>query len=253
MKFIDRTGEVKYNKFGSKMEIITYRCNNDIDVYFEEYDWIYYNAEYKRFKNGQLKCPYEKTICNKGYIGEGEYRVSENKRHTNCYLLWKGMLHRCYDKKYHKKHLTYKDCEVCEEWLNFQNYAKWKQENYYQVNDEKMHLDKDILIKGNKIYSPKTCVFVPHTINELFTKSDKTRGNLPIGVSYDKESKKYKAYCKINGKQKTLGRFDTPQEAFQVYKIAKEKEIKRVADEYKPYIPQKLYEAMYNYKVEITD
>ena len=48
-------------------------------------------------------------------------------------------------------------------------------------------------------------------------------------------------------------KFKTSIEAFLCYKTEKEKYIKEVADEFKPYIPQKLYEAMYNYKVEITD
>lgn len=253
MKYIDRTGEINYNKIGSKMEIIKYNRSDDIDVYFEEYDWTYYKAEYKRFKNGQLKCPYERTVCGKGYIGEGKYKVSENGKHTACYSFWKSMIHRCYDEKYYNKHLTYKNCNVNEELLNFQNFGKWFEENYYECDNEKMHLDKDILYKGNKIYSSSTCIFVPQRINELFIKSDKTRGNLPIGVSYDKEQEKYKSYCNINGKQKTLGRYNTPEEAFQCYKHFKEKYIKEVADEYKDKIPNKLYEAMYNYEVEIND
>ena len=116
-----------------------------------------------------------------------------------------------------------------------------------------MTLDKDILIKGNKIYSPNTCIFVPQSINTLFIKSDKSRGNLPIGVYYKKQNKKYIAQCKINNEKKYLGSFDTSEEAFQAYKQFKEHYIKQIADEYIELIPQELYDAMYNYEVEYED
>ena len=64
------------------------------------------------------------------------------------------------------------DCSVYEGWHNFQNFAKWYEDNYYEIEEEQMHLDKDILVKGNKVYSPDTCVFVPETINGLFVKSN---------------------------------------------------------------------------------
>ena len=97
------------------------------------------------------------------------------------------MLTRCYSDKYKKKKPTYEDCKVYEELLNFQNFAKWDSENYYEIEGETMCLDKDILVKHNKIYSPETCVYVPNTINVLFTKSDKIRGNTPIGVNEQKK------------------------------------------------------------------
>lgn len=159
------------------------------------------------------------------------------------------MLERCYSKEFHKTHPTYKDCEVCEEWLNFQNFATWYIDNYYVVENQTMCLDKDILYKGNKIYSPDTCIFVPQEINTLFVKRNKSRGKYPIGVYYSKEKNKYRSML---GKTH-LGYFDTPEGAFNVYKKAKERHIKEIADKYKCDIPKKLYEAMYEYKVDIID
>ena len=118
-----------------------------------------------------------------------------------------------------------------------------------------MALDKDILIKGNKVYSQENCVFVPQRINSLFVKNDANRNNL-IGVYYENSKnykKKYKIKIKVNNKRKYIGRFNTKIEAFNSYKQSKEQYIKQVAEEYKDKIPKKLYEAMYNYKVEITD
>jgi hypothetical protein len=116
-----------------------------------------------------------------------------------------------------------------------------------------MELDKDILIKGNKIYSPDTCIFVPHEINMLFIKRNAKRGKYPIGVSYDKQKKKFEASCSINNKQKRIGRFSTAEDAFNAYKIYKEGLIKQVATIYKAKIPYELYNALINYEVEITD
>ena len=167
------------------------------------------------------------------------------------------MLTRCYDEKYQEKYPTYNGCTVCEEWLNFQNFAKWYDENSYEVNNEKMNLDKDILVKHNKIYSPDTCIFVPQAINKLFVKCDRSRGDSVIGTSLYKG--KYQVKCQVfnpeTGKSKNeyLGYYDTQEKAFEVYKYYKEKNIKEVADYYKDEIPDKLYNALYSYKVEITD
>ena len=50
-----------------------------------------------------------------------------------------------------------------------------------------------------------------------------------------------------------LGTYSTPEEAFYAYKEYKEKLIKEIADLYQNEIPTILYEAMYNYEVEIND
>lgn len=250
---MSRVGEENYNSFGSRMVITAYRKSIDIDVFFPKYNWTYYSAVYSSFKKGSLICPYEPKVFNRGYIGEGKYVSRINKQKTKEYNVRYSMFFRCYDEKHKDKRTTYDGCEVCEEWLNFQNFAEWFQENYYEIENEKMCLDKDILIKGNKIYSPQTCVFAPNDINVLFTKTNKLRGTTPIGVTWHKRDKVYEAHLSMDKKCIYLGKYDTPEEAFQAYKIAKEKNIKRMADKYKDKIPQKLYDAMYKYEVEITD
>ena len=257
-KAIDRIGEKNINNFESEIVIVEYRKWNNIDVYFPEYDWTFKNANYSNFKKGNIKCPYGKSVYGIGYFGEGKYKSKENGKRTRVYKTWHDMLKRCYDPKYHEKYLTYKDCNTSEKWLNFQNFGEWDSENYYEVEGERMHLDKDILIKGNKIYSPDACIYVPQTINNLFVKNDKKRGEYPIGVCH-LENSKYMVCCHLidtetgKSKRKTLGYYDTEIEAFEVYKYHKEKNIKLVADYYKEQIPAKLYETLYNYQVEITD
>ena len=256
-KVIDRTGEEGLNNFGSKMVISECRKWNDMDVYFPEYDWTFKHAIYQTFKNGKIKCPYEPRYYGIGYLGEGKYKMFENGKLTDKYNIWYGMLKRCYDPKYQEKYPTYKDCKVEDYLLNLQHMAKWINKNYYEVPGERMHLDKDILCKSNKIYSRDKCIFVPEGINKLFTKCDNARGENPIGVSLT-SSGNYQVYCRnAYGKSVYLGSYLTKEEAFQVYKQYKEKVIKEVIDSYEGKIPEPFYSklktAMYNYEVEIDD
>lgn len=246
---IERIGETKLNSQGSIMWIINYNGYEDITVLFK--NGYSKNTTYGSFKQGNVSNPYDKTVFNCGYLGVGKYKTIANGILTAEYKTWHGMLTRCYSEKYIKREPTYKGCNVCDEWLNFQNFAEWYINNYYKCDGYAMHLDKDILHKGNKIYSPESCVFVPACINKLFVKDDKFRGNLPIGVSiYDS---KYRAQCRNRNEVKTLGYFGTVKEAFEVYKFYKEGLIQEIAMLYKNRIPIKLYNAMLDYKVEITD
>ena len=254
---IDRTGEIRYNNFGSKMIITRYENARDLDVYFPEYDWTFKQVYYSNFKKGNIKCPYEKRYFGVGYLGEGKYKISKNGKNSDEFKIWYSMLTRCYDPKYQEKKPTYKGCKVEDYLLNFQHMGEWLEENYYEVSGEQMCLDKDILCKRNKVYSRDTCIFVPQRINLLFTKHDKSRGKDPIGVT-ELPSGKYQAYCNDGyGKYIYLGVYSTKEEAFRVYKEYKEKVIKEVIDSYEGKIPEVFYsrlkEAMYNYKVEITD
>ena len=226
----DRTGEESYNKFGSKMVIKEYRGCMDIDVYFPEYNWTFKHAQYTSFKNKSIKCPYEPRYFGKGYLGEGKYKVWENNRDKKEYIIWYDMLQRCYDPKYQEKYTTYKGCKVEDYLLNFQHMGEWIENNYYEVDGEQMCLDKDILCKGNKVYSRETCIFVPKRINVLFVKRDKARGDNPIGVS-DLPSGNYRVDCSNGyGKSVYLGTYSTKEEAFRIYKQYKEKVIKEVID-----------------------
>lgn len=254
----ERLGEIRKNKFGTKMKIIKYNNASDIIVEFQDKYKAKVHTDYRWFKKGNVKNPYDKEVYNIGYIGKGKYKTLENKSRTKAYKIWINMIHRCYDPYYINEHLTYIDCYVCEEWHNFQVFAKWFYENYYEIKNEKMNLDKDILIKGNKLYSPETCLIVPERINTLFIKCDKSRGKYPIGVSdcCNKYGCKFlTVYCQTLEKREYLGYFplDRPFQAFTVYKNFKEEYIKEVANEYKELIPQKLYDAMYRYEVEIDD
>lgn len=168
--------------------------------------------------------------------------------------LWNDMYTRCYNTKLHKRFPEYRGCSICDYWLeDKERFYKWVEKNYYMIGNEQMDLDKDILFKGNKVYSPETCVFVPHTINTLLLNNKRKRGKYPLGVNYEKAKGKYRAALNVDGRTIKLGHYNTVEEAFRDYKRHKEALIIVVADRYKGKLPDRVYEAMMNWKIEIDD
>ena len=199
---------------------------------------------YQNIVNKKIANPNNKNIYNIGFFGIGKY---ESSKFPKIYAIWHSILRRCYSEEQQIKQPTYIGCYVCDKWHNFQNFAEWYELNYIDT----FEIDKDILFKGNKIYSPETCSFVPQEINALFTKTNKLRGNYPIGVT--PQNSKYRASLSIDKKQYHLGVRDTIEEAFILYKTEKKKNMKNMANRWKHILPEKTYMAIYNYNVEITD
>lgn len=196
--------------------------------------------------------PNERSVYGVGFRPTKYSSHDTDGRITKEYNLWSGMMTRCYNDKYKLESPSYADAQVCDEWLYADNFMDWCQSQIgFNVNG--FQLDKDILIKGNKIYSPETCCFVPAEINTVFTKANAKRGNFPIGVSWHIHHSKFAACIRINNKTKHLGYFSTVDEAFAAYKSSKEAHLKVIADKYKEVIDERVYLALYSYEVEITD
>ncbi|GIN22646.1 hypothetical protein [Siminovitchia fordii] len=247
-----RIGAIGKNNFGSTMKVIEYQGHSDILVKFDKGKPVH--TSWQAFCKGNVRYVYDLTVYGVGYIGEGEYMPSLNRKDTPQYKTWSSMIKRCYSKRFIETNPAYLNCSVTAEWHNFQNFAKWYDDNYYEINGETICLDKDILKKGNKEYSPDTCVFVPESINKLFIKNEAKRGYLPVGVYLRSDGRKHPYQIIIGkGKNRINGKYKTLDEAFQAYKIHKEALIKKTANEYKNKIPLNLYEAMLNYNVEIND
>ena len=251
-KKTERLGEISYNNWGSKIEIIRYKSANDMTVQFE--NGYITDCQYGHLKRGLVMSPYDKGVCGVGFHGEGKYKAWISRyKITNQYQTWTSMIRRCYDVKCQEKYRSYIGCTVAPEWHNFQIFAEWYDENIYKVGDERIDIDKDILIKGNRIYSPETCIFAPQKINSLIVNKASARGLYPVGVTWSKKMQKFSAACSNTNKQVYLGYHTTPEEAFHVYKDYKENLIKMVAELYKDYIPTKLYDSLNQYSIEITD
>lgn len=254
---LQRVGETNINNQNCLMKIVEYNGRRDVIVEFQDEFKGKVHTCYNHFVSGDVKNPYYPNVYGVGIVGN-KYSSRENHKIVKEYSIWYSMLQRCFDKDYMKKFPTYDNVTCCEEWLLYENFYEWLhiQENFDKwLNGEKWALDKDILVKGNKVYSPETCCLVPHYINSLFLKNDTSRGGLPIGVS--KNGGKFMAYCNnpFAQKREYLGTRETEQQAFTIYKQYKESLIKQIAQiEYnKGNITKKCYEAMIDYKVEITD
>lgn len=219
-----------FNKTGDDSEEFITKVMNDIR--FKPDDW-------------SRKCM-KPTMCGIGYQGRNNVDCK-----SESYIRWHNMMNRCYNEKFHQRQPQYKECTVCAEWHNYMNFKVWYDEHKY--GDAQLDMDKDILFKGNYEYSPATVVFVPHAINTLFINGKKGRGDCPVGVHFDKDKGKYRAEMSFLGKIKKLGYFDTLETAFAKYKEYKEDFIKHMAERYKGKIPDKVYQAMMNWKIEITD
>ena len=248
-----RIGEIAINNNGNIGKIVAYRNARDIDILVDG-KYIRNNIQYGNFIRGHFESQEQPKICGVGHIGIGEYKSKdENGKHTEAYRKWHDMLVRCYNQKSLKKRPTYETVYVCDEWLNFQNFAKWYYDNRIIV-DEEIHLDKDILSNGQKIYSPETCCLIPKTINLLFKRTPKVLDfsmELPIGVQKQKKCfNKYKASIYKYGKTIVKGGFNSPEEAFVWYKTEKEKHIKEVASLYKNVLPTRTYDALIGYDIK---
>lgn len=186
-------------------------------------------------------------------LGIGVNDIQDVNRHEKAWVAWRGMFTRCYSEKMHNRNPTYVGCSVCKEWHLYSNFRKWYYDNFRPGLE--LELDKDILVKGNKVYSPKTCCLVPHRINCLLEKNDSLRGDRLIGVYRDHATGEYTSSIKMFKECKFLGRFKTEDEAFGAYKLAKEAYIKLVATIHftNGYITRDVYLALLNYEVEKGD
>lgn len=233
-----------------RYEVIEYHGCYKVKIRWLDYDCESW-AQSVDVRRGSVKNPKYPRIYGVGYMGVGRHQVTCEGKVTEPYLVWRSMLDRCYNEKTRDKKRSYLGCKVCAHWHDFQNFADW-----FEVNAVKgWQLDKDLLSKGNKLYSPETCCFLPKRINCLLITNKSTRGCLPIGVSEcTKVSPRYRAACAAGGKSPVyLGTYKTIEDAFVAYKDYKEALIKQLADEYRESLSIAAYEALCNYVVEATD
>ncbi|WP_257292386.1 hypothetical protein [Endozoicomonas sp. ONNA1] len=166
-------------------------------------------------RRGRVKCYMFPSVQGVGFLGCGEVKTGDSVtgKITKAYMAWQNMLERCYSEQFHARNLSYKDCEVAEEWQDFTKFKQWHDNQPYNY----LQLDKDLLCYGNKLYSPDTCLFVSQRLNKLLVDSGKGKG-----ISWHKANKKYQAVCSNgNGKSKSLGHFDSPLDALQAYQTFK--------------------------------
>lgn len=232
--------------------IIDYKGALDVTVMFYSPPYVT-KCTMGNLLTGRVANPYYARVYGVGYIGVGKYSTKDKE----MYKLWMRLLERTNCAIFTSKNPAYLNVSICDEWLNFQNFAAWCEEQpFFKAKDTKgksYQIDKDLLVKGNNTYSPETCCFVPQRINALLTKNDVRRGKFPIGVTFVECVGKYSAQVSRIGLDRKLGYYETPEEAFQAYKKAKESYIKEVANLWRGHIDSKAYEALMKWEVSIDD
>lgn len=159
-------------------------------------------------------------------VVEGKYRQAGL---CPFYQAWRCMLQRCYSEAFRVRKKSYAGCSVAKDWHRLSSFKAWMQTQDW----EGKQLDKDLLIPGNKIYSPETCVFVSQRLNLFLSDRAASRGKWPIGVSVRKDTvAEFQVRCSnpFSGKDEHLGMFDTPEEAHEAWRQKKHEHACRYAD-----------------------
>ena len=216
--FINRSNFVHNNKYNyNKVDYIN--CFTKVRITCPIHgDFLQSPAAHLRGQ-GCYKCGIENNknkIYGLGINDLDDIVIGENRK---VYTTWRQMLCRCYDKAYKDKYPTYNGCIVAKEWHKLSVFNKCLDENYIEA----CCLDKDIILENNKIYSNKTCCFVPNEINALF-KNNMFENN----IHFDKSSMKYISSISIKGKYLKIGRYKDEHTAKNIYAYFKARYIKSI-------------------------
>ena len=247
----DCVGVVCKSKSSGDFKILKYNNNRNVEIQFLNtgYETV---VRLGNIRSGYVKDPYVPSVYGVGITGT-KYPSKINGAQIKEYTLWNSMLKRCYSDSSKKEYPTYEGCEVSDKFKSYEYFYEWCI-NQIGFDNEGWHLDKDLLNKGNKVYSENTCVFIPSEINSLLVKREASRGEHFIGVCWNKTSKVFMAQVsKGKGKSERLGLFNTEIEAFNAYKQAKETFVKEQAEKWKGKIDERAYNALMNYTVNLTD
>ena len=251
VSYKDCVGKVCKSKSSGDFKILKYNDKKNVEIQFLKTGFET-TVELGSIRNGKVKDRYLPSVYGVGVIGD-KYPSKVNGVQTKEYKLWNSMLVRCYSDNFKKRRPTYEGCEVSDKFKSYEYFYEWcnKQVGF---GVEGFELDKDLLIKGNKVYSENSCVFIPVEINSLLVKRENMRGKYLIGVYWCNTKKAFVAQVSRNkGMQEHLGVFNTELEAFRAYKKAKESFIKEQANEWKSQIDERAYLVLINYEVHIDD
>lgn len=238
-----KVGDVFHTKKGYKIVVTRRVSTRQVEVEFQT------PVKYKvvvgttNLRGGAIKNLFAPNVEGIGYIGFA--KVSGNSK---CYSSWRGILKRVSENANAKDKVNYGDCSVCPEWLNLEVFSEWYNT---QIVQEGWAIDKDLLVKGNKVYSPDTCIFLPPEINTFLTDRSNHRGSTPIGVCH--RNQKFEARCTSGGKNNYLGVYNTPEEAFSVYREFKISRAILLMDKWRGIIDQKATPALSRFTVDIDD
>jgi hypothetical protein len=226
---------------GATLEVVKYEGSRKIQVCFVDFDMSLRWTNWSNLSKGHIHHPKLPSVMGIGILGE----LPIDGRPPE-YCLWTGMLKRVVL----PRQPNYEGCSVSDEWKYFINFKDWFMKQTYYSG---YALDKDVLFKGNKLYSKDTCCLVPREINNFLTNRRNHRGPYPVGVTYHARINKYQATCNRGSQSNYFGVYNTQEEAFAAYKTAKENYAKELAGVWKSKVDNKVYEALMKFEVSIED
>lgn len=234
-------GEVgkRYNtSSGGVCEIVRYINAKDVEVQFLDEHRHRVKTEMGNIRRGNVRNPFTKSVFGVGFLGSGVFTSKTGGKQTLEYIVWNSMMARCYGRLFQESNPTYVGCSVHPDWHNFQNFADWYvNQEFYGLGYE---LDKDLLCKGNKVYSAETCCLVPRQLNTLLNTKKRGKNGLPVGVHKEVGSGRFRASYAKYGKAKYLGVFLTAGEARKEYLIAKREHIKSVVSDWEGLVDKRV-------------
>jgi hypothetical protein len=238
-------GKILETKSFGKYKVIEYLAWDNITVKFLQTGYVTKTRQ-QHITDGVIKDYLYPSVYGVGYYGSPSANTT-----GRAAFIWRSVMQRCYEEE-GRIEPAYYEVNVCTSWHNFLVFEEWvvKQPGF---DTKGWELDKDLLIKGNKLYSPDTCVYLPKAVNAALTKRHNHRGKYPIGVQPSKSGKRFEAWCGDGERSRYLGVFGTPIEAFLCYKAKKEEMLRSLAEKYKDELDPRAYQALMNYQVEITD
>ena len=234
------------NNFGDFI-VVDYVNNKDITVEFIATGYQTKTTT-KEINQGKIADRLKPSVFGVGIIGT-KYPINESGDMNYIYKVWSNIIDRCYNEKTRLKYKAYSDCSTSDNFKYYEYFYEWFISQ--KGCNERFEVDKDLLLKGNKVYSENNCILLPKEINLALSTKKSQRGDFLIGVRKTKTG--YQSRCNIRGKKYSLGVFNTEIEAFNAYKKAKESYLKDLANEWKDKIDDRAYNALMNYQVEITD
>jgi hypothetical protein len=203
-------GAVFETTYCGKIEILSYNSARDITVKFLDSGTISHGIVAQRIRIGYVSDPFYPFTAGVGYMGVGPYG---SKTHKDAYQRWSGIFYRIFLSKDTNNLSSYHDCRVDDRWCNFQSFAEWYYSQYTHP-DEIYDIDKDLKVRGNRVYGPDTCLLIPESLNVLIA-SDKAN---PLAQGISIRHNKFRARVTIDGVRKTLGNYNSVEDAVAAYR-----------------------------------
>lgn len=216
-------GDVYKSRSFGDMEVISNESSRNVSIKFLNTGNILHGLQRGNVKRGDVKDILSPTVEGVGFLG-----TTREVSKLPAYHCWKHMIVRCYSKNYHSTRETYSDCSVADSWKNFTVFEKWYNENHI----DGYHLDKDLLVQGNRVYSEETCCFIPSWVNSLIVEKSKIVEGCEAGVTRRKKkgTNVYNGLYNVQYAGVYLNRTNSLEEANSLYKEFKKLHFELLAD-----------------------